>query len=366
MKDAILCLSDSGEVEGIVCTTSVDSVEGVEFYSGILVPGMVNAHCHLELSYLRDAIPEGGGFSAFGSAISRERNKFDMQVRLRAAELEDARLWQQGVGAVGDICNDNSTFGIKQRSKIRYTNFIEIYGLRHNNADTARGLIDDASAGGLYATPTPHSTYSLDDITFRRVVNSGDGVLSIHFMESESERELYSHRGPMWEWYRSSGFVIDFEHYGTPASRIMACIPPERKLMLVHNTFVTEEEVQMLQVHFGSNLTWVLCPRSNHFIERSSPPVAMLRRNGCRIALGTDSLASNRSLSMAEEMFALGDRAELEEMLRWATEGGAQALGLNDTMGSFERGKRPGVVLVSGADLGNMRITPQTQSRRIV
>jgi imidazolonepropionase-like amidohydrolase len=94
----------------------------------------------------------------------------------------------------------------------------------------------------------------------------------------------------------------------------------------------------------------------------------MLKAMGATIAIGTDSLASARSLSMVENMRMLGEMcdAPLCEILTWATYNGAKALGLEQSMGSIERGKSPGLVVVEGADLQSLRLTPETTTRRVV
>jgi imidazolonepropionase-like amidohydrolase len=87
------------------------------------------------------------------------------------------------------------------------------------------------------------------------------------------------------------------------------------------------------------------------------PPLDLFRKNYCNIVLGTDSLASNWSLSILDEMKTIEKKfpqITLEEMLQWATSNGAKALGIDVQLGSFEKGKKPGVVLISEEDL-NLR-----------
>lgn len=72
---------------------------------------------------------------------------------------------------------------------------------------------------------TPHSLYSVQDAPLRAIAAEGDAPLSVHFMESPAESELFARRGPLWEWYRKVGFTCDFLHYGSPAERLVACVP---------------------------------------------------------------------------------------------------------------------------------------------
>ncbi len=361
----------SVDAQGVITDISspgqIDSLPGVEFYSGILIPAMVNAHCHLELSALCGAIPSGGGFAGFARAMGATRR--DTPGRTQAIAAQDAVLWQQGVGAVADICNGDATFASKTESPIRYHNFLELFGLRTPAADALDPLVRAASQHGLPWSVTPHSTYSLQSAAFEDAVARGgsspDAPLSIHFMESPGERELFERRGELWDWYRAQGMETDFLGFGSPAGRVIAQVPCDRPAMLVHNTFITEEDVDRLTDHFGDRITFVLCPRSNRYITGATPPVGLLRRKGVRIALGTDSLASNTSLSLIEEMKTL-DGIPLEELLGWATTGGAEALGIGGSHGSIEIGKAPGLALLTGIDWDAMRLLPEACARRIL
>mgnify|MGYP006319955159 FL=1 len=106
---------DDRTITSIEHTDSIDNRASVEFYPGILTAGMVNAHCHLELSYLRGAISEGSGFAGFAGAIGRVRNNFTTEERLRAASVADARMWEEGIEAVADIANDSLVMPVKER-----------------------------------------------------------------------------------------------------------------------------------------------------------------------------------------------------------------------------------------------------------
>lgn len=366
-KGLIVSLDDSGTVLDISPCEDIDSEAGVEFYNGILLPAFVNAHCHLELSYMRGLIPHGGGFTNFARSMGRSRAGATIDERQAAAEYQDAVMWRSGIGAVGDVCNGSTTFGIKSDSSIKYVNFLELFGLGTACADILNDLAVSAADCGLTATITPHSTYSLNDFAFKSAVNAGDSSLplSIHFMESSSERELYAGTGELHDWYAERQTLIDFAAYGSPAQRITECVPPHRNIMLIHNCFVTSEDVDMIETHFTGRVTWVLSPRSNIYISGILPPVDLLRRKGVNIAIGTDSLASNTSLDMISELRALGS-VPLEEALWWATGAGAEALGLKGQVGELEVGYQSGVVLIDGIDWDNMSLTERSSSRRIV
>ena len=325
---------------------------------------MVNAHCHSELSYLRGKIAPGGGFAEFARTISAVRHESTPEERLSAADYWNARMYREGVTAVGDICNGDTTFALKKKSAIYYHSFIEYFGLAVTDFSRTDSIAGEARQAGLPCSVTPHATYSLQDASFRRIAAEGD-LLSIHFMESRAETELFHNTGPLYQQNREKGTDIDFVHYGSPGGRITASVPRDKNILLVHNTFADHETVERIEDHFTRRPTWVLCPRSNRHIENAVPPVNMLRSAGVRIAVGTDSLASNEDLSLIEELKMFRD-VPLRELFTWATVNGAEALGIADRAGSFEPGKKPGAVLVTGIDWERGCLTPGSQTRRIL
>ncbi len=365
VKSCVVEVAGDGRIVAVEQCGQIDSAAGVEFYSGILCPGWVNAHCHLELSYMRGAIAEGTGFAGFAREMGRLRGGYTMQQRLDAASAADAKMWAEGIEAVGDIANDTSAAPVRARSKIRYHTFVEAFGL----AATAEHIEELAAeaAADTRASLTPHSTYSLQEAPFRRIAGDGSAPLSIHFMESPDESALYSGRGSLAEWYGRMGWMCDFLHYGSPAERIAECVPAGRSVLLVHDCCVGRLDAEIVLSHFTAPVYWVLCPESNRYISRMRPPVAMLREAGGNICIGTDSLASAADLSMVGAMRQLQhDGAALEELLQWATWNGACALGMQHEIGSVEAGKRPGLVLLESVDLDTMTLTERTSSRRLV
>lgn len=365
----ILSFDPSGRLVDLERADRIDSRAGVEFFSGLLIPGMVNAHCHLELSWLRGRIPRGCGLAGFADAMVsvRAQGKAAEAERVEAAAYRDAVMYREGIVAVADICNGSTTFPVKRRSKIHYHNFIELFGLRVTDTTPVRSVADAAAQSGQAFSVTPHAVYSLQDAPFRVAAEEGD-PLSIHFLESMAETELFAGKGLLWERNLREGVSVDFLHYGSPAGRITGSICGRKNVLLVHNTFARQGDVERIERHFasaGGTVTWVLCPRSNDYIESAVPPAGMLAEMGVRVAIGTDSLASNDSLSLVEELKKLS-AVPLETRLLWATINGALALGIDSWAGSFEAGKSPGAVLLTHIDWERWELTPRTQSIRIL
>ncbi|WP_302605583.1 amidohydrolase family protein [uncultured Alistipes sp.] len=360
LRRPLVTLDDGGRILDVRTCDDPDREPFTEFHAGLLTPGFVNAHCHLELSALRGRIPEGCGFAGFARAMGEVRGLADEEERRAAIAAADAEMTRGGIVAVGDIANGEAAFDVKSAGRIAYRTFAEFFGLRTMAADGLRPLLRHPRT-----SLTPHSVYSVQDAPFRALCAEGTAPLSIHFMESPAEAELFAGRGPLHEWYARAGFVCDFLHYGSPAERLVRSIPAERPLILVHACCVGEEEVRRILTHFTAPVYWCLCPRSNRYISRLAPPVALLRSLGARICLGTDSLASNRSLSLLDELRALGG-VPLRESLRWVTLGGAEALGLDDALGTVAPGKRPGLNLLTGLDFERMALTPDTRVKPLL
>ena len=359
-RNIVVEVDDRGTITNILRCDAIDSMASVEFFPGILIPGMVNCHCHLELSYLKGAIAEGEGYGGFARSIGAVRNNFTTEERIRSARVADAQMWEEGVEAVADIANDDLVMEVKTQSKIEYHTLFEFFGLNNRDVEPHFDLANRYPRSYV----TPHSTYSVQDEPFRQICDRNSTLLSIHLLESDAEEGLYHGRGSLHEWYQRMGWESDFLKYESPAGRVAGCIDRKCRVLLVHNTRATAEDIATVESH-TKNGTWVLCPESNRFISNDRPPVELLRKSGVAIAVGTDSLASARSLSMIENLRLLGNHS-LRELLTWATLNGAKALGIDGMKGSIEIGKRPGLVVIEGADLHNLCLTPESVAHRII
>lgn len=356
----------------------LDAQPGTEYLNGILVPGLVNAHCHLELSFFRGAIPTHTGLVEFVRQVISRRGQCPREQQVRQAQQQDLAMWHEGIQAVGDISNDTVSFPAKARAaeqgRTRYHTFAEYFGMpadtpqaaRHEYERQVEPLLQAAAPLGLRITPTPHSTYLVSDRLFR--LGGDSSRVSIHFMETPSELGFYRGGGGMYDFVRSGGMTPDFLHYGSHPRRLVQSLPRELPMLLVHCTQMQEADLEQVLNHF-TDVTFVLCPRSNYYIEGGYPPAEMFLKAGARVALGTDGLSSNTALSVVEEIKCLAQREEgisLDRLLQWATAGGAAGLGLEGEIGSFEVGRRPGAVLLSPVDFRTMRPTEQTRGVRII
>jgi Cytosine deaminase and related metal-dependent hydrolases len=375
LKRAVITVKDDGTIVKVEeSREDLKETQSVEFYNGIIVPGFVNCHCHLELSHLKGAIAEGSGLSDFIMNVRTLRD-YDQKEIITAAKREDDDLFRGGVSLCADICNTPVTFNIKKRSRIRYINLTEAFGIDPEKAgkrmDEVMLLGKAADDEGLTHYPIPHSAYSVSLPLFRMLKEKSkdNRVTSIHFMESEDEEIfLKNHTGPMKRSYEDSGLMpATLQTAGSHVTAIMDEVTPSGNLILVHNTFADSKTVS--EVKKRGNTYWCLCPGSNLYIENKLPPVEMLMKEGCKIVIGTDSLSSNKKLSILSEMKIIQEHfpsVKLEDLIRWATINGAEALGEGDTFGTLEPGKKPGLLLIEDADLVNLKLLPETTVKRLI
>lgn len=375
LRNGVITFDHDGRLISLEQQPQIDSLPRTEYHNGILIPGMVNAHCHLELSCFKEAVPEGTGLIDFITQIVSRRGDFPETSRVESAIRQDLYMWNNGIQAVGDISNGEDSFPAKSasaaQSRVMYHTFAEYFGMPTPDqadskyaADTAH--IASARALGLEITPSPHSIYLVSEALFAKAATSQR--LSIHFLETPSEAGLFEARGRMYDYLVRCGMKPDFLAHGSDVQRLIDVLPPSMPLLLVHCTNMTEDQARRLMAYF-TDITFVLCPRSNYYIERLYPPAVMLHRLGARVALGTDSLSSNHTLSMASEIGWLWKHnpdIDLGTILRWATFGGAAALGIDSEIGTFTPGKRPGAVLLDGIDLRSFEPMAELQAIRLL
>ncbi len=375
LKRGVITCDDNGKITDISDTKgNLTETPATTFYNGIIVPGFVNCHSHIELSDMKGMLERGGGLGSFVGDIREKRNPSHKDA-VRAISQADRDLYSSGTSAVADICNTSLSFSIKDRSRVSYINFLEVFGMEPSGASRRiEDIIALKKEADTYATPSyivPHSVYSLSQTLFDRlsVLIEDNDICSIHFMESPQERQLIDNlEGELLESYRSMGISDEAISDRVPGhlQAIDKYLPSEGKLILVHNTFADTNIISELQRH--KNVYWCLCPNSNLFIENNLPPVEELVKNSAKIVLGTDSLASNSSLNLLEELKTLQKHfasLDLSALIIWATRNGAEALNM-DKLGTIEKGKTPGLVLIENCDLERLKLSDQSRSVRLI
>lgn len=378
IKKGVLTIDDDGLILDLHEMASEE--ESTEFYNGILVPGFVNAHCHLELSHLQGKFERGTGMAGFIRQINALRDGAERDERIAAASAQMNKMYSEGVSAMADISNGNDTFEIKSTSKMYTRTFLEVFGSEPADAakvmEGVRNLVKEAYYVGLDAAPTPHSCYTMSPELLRYALSDAldEGWVSYHNQESmEEELLIREGRGALAKDYKARGLSTPPVTGSTPLHYFLDNLEKTGKLadqniLLVHNLFTDESAIDRA-LSTVKNIFWAICPLSNLFIHDFLPPLELFREKGALLTLGTDSLSSNDLLSMVDEIRCIQNYfpgIELREILEWSSYNGALFLGLEESMGSFERGKKPGVVLIEEIDWDNMRLTENSRSKRLV
>ena len=361
-NEHVLITDDNGAVQEIA--TIEKAGDDIELFEGWLTPGFINCHCHLELSHMRGLIPEKTGLIDFVFAVVTQRH-FPEEEILEAIKNAEDEMVKNGIVAVGDICNNLHTLQQKTQNNLAYYNFIEASGWLPNISDQrferSKMYYDEFSKVNP-SSIVPHAPYSVSDNLWDAIRPFFQNkVASIHNQETRFEDDLFlNNTGDFVRMYEIMN--IDHSFYqSTGKSSLQSYFPKlasASSRILVHNTFTSEADMQFaLQFNNEQPETrnlkpetfFCLCINANQYIESALPPIEILRKSNAPIVLGTDSLASNWSLSIWDEIKTIRKHfpaVPLEEILQWATLNGAKALELQDKFGSFEKGKQPGVLLI--------------------
>jgi cytosine/adenosine deaminase-related metal-dependent hydrolase len=319
---------------------------------GLIMPGMINVHCHLELSYLKDRIPSGQGLISFLNhinALYREiRNEHQI---LSAIEQAEAEMIQAGIVAVGDICNTPDTLTQKLKKRIQYINFAETFGVLDSNAESrfnhALTLLEIFREAGLLIFPVPHAPYSVSPALFEKINQDTSTISSIHNQECFAENELFAKgEGEFVSFLQQFGLNDLPAQANTSLQWFWSKLNRKQQIILVHNTFTSAEDIQLVQ-NSPQKVFWCMCPKANWYIEQRVADPRPLISAGANIVLGTDSLASNNSLNILSEiqwLHAHYPDVSIEKMLHWATGAGADALQLSNQFGRLVPDSSPGIL----------------------
>jgi cytosine/adenosine deaminase-related metal-dependent hydrolase len=344
---------ESGRIKAI--GSSARQTSGPEVLPGVILPGLVNAHTHLELSWMRDQVAPAESMPKWVERLMALRRTVGHEPAepIRKAILE---LRASGTVLVGDITNTLAAYEPLARSGLSAAVFRELLGF--NVADPAAVVAAaqaelDALIPVAWLRPSivPHAPYSVSPALLREIACAAEPsrIISIHLGESAEEVEFLRHGRGAWrgllddlrvwsdEWTAPDCSPVDFiAHHGLLSSRLLA----------VHCVQLDDRDLSVLA---AAHATVVTCPRSNRWTGAGVPPVERFYASGARVAVGTDSLASVEDLNLFAElsvMRGLAPSISPRRLLESATKHGADALGFGDELGTIEPGKRAELIAV--------------------
>ncbi len=354
---AVLITDEKGVVQSI--TNVQDAGDNIKQLHGLLTPGFINCHCHLELSHMKGLIPEHTGLVDFILHILQLRNSSEESI-LQAIVNSESEMKANGIVAVGDISNNALTLLQKRKGNLQYHNFIEVSGFSPAIATTRfdNGMLVYKAFKKYFLTATslvPHAPYSVSKQLFALIdAMVTNPISSIHNQETIDENAFFlSGKGSFNKLYQNIGVDITVFHQHTNTSSLQSVVPlmqQPKQIILVHDTFISQADIDFLnQNHLRQQFIFCLCVNANQYIENTLPPIELLLQNNCNLVIGTDSLASNHQLCVLSEIKTICQNfpnISLQQILIWATSNGAKALQMDAQLGSFDIGKKPGIVLI--------------------
>lgn len=330
-----------------------------------VLPALVNAHTHLELSYLAGAVPPADRFLDWIRAVMAARRRYPDPgdpVILSAAQAAIAAARASGTGLVGDVSNTLVTVPLLQAAGMPARVFYELLGFNADDpagrVQAARAAIDERAAPDrdVRLSLAPHAPYSVSPellTALRRDLDEHPGdVSTVHLSESADEVEFLARGRGGWRELLTELSVWSnaWQPPGTSPVAYLADLGfLDRRVLAVHAVQCGADDLARLR---AGRTTIVSCPRSNRHVGVGDPPLGAFYAAGVRVAFGTDSLASVADLNMFTELAAarrLAPRVPARQLLESATLHGARALGF-EHVGSIESGQQADLIAVQLPD----------------
>lgn len=355
---------DRPPIEGGVVSVDRGLITGVGEYDGgavmdlgnvAILPGLVNAHTHLELSWMRGQVPRSTSMPAWAASLMALRRTVSHEPpEPIVSAIAEARA--AGTSLVGDVTNTFATYGPLLDGQLPAALFRELLGFSATDPDAVvaaaqRQIAELAPAGSIRPSIVPHAPYSVSPALLRSIAKASVGkTVSIHVGESAQEIEFL--RSGTGEWRA----LLERLGVWNPSWTPPACGPVEYmarhdlvndRLLAVHGVHFQEDDLARLR---AARATIVTCPRSNRWTGAGEPPVDRFYASGVRVAIGTDSLASVEDLNLFAEMAEvrrLAPSVPAARILNSATVAGAHALGFGEAFGTLSPGKRAELLVIS-------------------
>lgn len=373
IKDGVLIINENNKIVEVSSRDRLPTTD-LEMYKGVITPGFINTHCHLELSHMKGKVDTGTSLIPFISSVVQFRDIPQEEI-LAAIQAADEEMYEAGIVAVGDISNKADTAAQKTKSPIHYYTFVECFDFLQEDwaANTYQQYKEVYQAHskeqGNKKSYVPHAPYSVSKKLFQLInqANPDDCTVSLHNQETPDENQFFlEKKGGFLDFYKNFDISIaDFQATGTPSiNYALDYMNAKCKTLLVHNTMSNKVDIALAH-QWNPNCYWATCPNANLYIENRLPNYQHFLDTHAKVTIGTDSLTSNWQLSILEEMKTIQkyqSYVPFQTLLQWATLNGAEALGYEQQLGSLEVGKTPGLVLL---DLEGEVLKKDTQATRI-
>ncbi|MBL7960029.1 amidohydrolase family protein [bacterium] len=363
IKNGAVVIADDGRIadvgiqQDILKKYSDKNIQVAESKNTIIMPGLVNAHTHLELSMMKGVIPRGLSFSDWVFEAITKRLQFNDATISADCEKQIHALEACGTVAVGDIANHSATsMPLLEKSSLYAVVFNEVTGfsgaVAQDRFQEFVNKISDTPHRNTRQALAPHAPYSVSPELFRLIAayNSDSRISTVHLAESKDEIAfLQTGSGSMKEMIQKIGRWDENwkAPKTTPVSYLKKLGILNSKLLIVHAVHVTDDDIELLRsqsVHICS------CPRSNVQIDvGGTAPIEKYLNAGLNVCLGTDSLASNDDLNLWNEMTffkSIHPAIPNEKIIEMATINGARVLGFDSQIGSIEKGKDAALIRV--------------------
>ena len=333
-----------------VGSVSVGNEGSVERFTGVLMPGLVNARVSLELSLLRARVPGGRGFVPWLAELGAARAELHPELDAEAIDAAVGELIRTGTAAIGEVTTSLAALEALASAPLVARVFHEVAGLRHETAITLRAMAHQErsrvtlGAGISYAL-SPHSLLGLHPEVLVEILEAAASRVPLRLAWTAAERAfLADGGGPFAAHMRALGAdPADWDPPGRAPIEQALALDALSRCIATHLSDLRGDEVEAL-----AETPCILCPRASLHVELKLPPLLALRRAGIEPGLGTDSLACAGSLDVMDEVAALAARfpsVPARELLAMATSWGARVLGLSEHVGRLAVGLRPGVIL---------------------
>lgn len=378
LSDAILLLDENDSIIDIDNAANHEK-STVEYFNGYIIPGLINTHCHLELSHMKAKVNTGTGLIPFIKSVVSYRDI--PQDLIDAAIIQaDAEMYGNGIVAVGDISNKIDTAAVKKTSKLNYYTFVEAFDFI--DPKQAQQIFDDylkvyhhhdTLGGSNSLSMVPHAPYTVSSNLFELINGQNKGgqkTISIHNQETVHENQFFIDKtGDLLDFYNGFNLPLDqFNAIGRPSVYYaIEHMDPSHRTLFVHNTMMTTQDIKSVQ-EWCPQAYFATCPNANLYIENRLPQYHLFVDAGARMTIGTDSLTSNWQLCVLEEMKTIQkyqSNISFETLLEWATINGAKALGFDAHLGSIEIGKTPGLNLLTHKGIENQFDLQKAKIKRL-